>query len=92
VIIFNITDERGGKSLIARAKPDIVTVWHERKPSRSHSANGIMGGTPQHEGCLGGTDLGRSPTDIWVLISNIMDELILGHILHTYDASADLRR
>jgi hypothetical protein len=74
------------------AKLDIAAVRHEKKPSQCHAANGILGGTPHPEGSLSSTDLGRSPIGIWVLISNILPLLILGHdILHTNDASADLR-
>jgi hypothetical protein len=37
--------------------------------------------------------LGRRPLEIWVFVTDITDELILGlDILHTYDASLDLGR
>jgi hypothetical protein len=37
--------------------------------------------------------LGQRPESIWVFVAGITNELILGQdVLHTYDASVDLRR
>jgi hypothetical protein len=56
-----------------------------------HAANGIRGDPPHPEGSLIGSEPGMEPILICVLVTEIMDEFILGlDILHLYDTFMDL--
>jgi hypothetical protein len=58
-----------------------------------HTASGVWGSAPHHEGSFPDIHLEWCQLKIGVFVANIINEFVLGlDILHTYDASVNLGR
>jgi hypothetical protein len=73
-------------------RPDIAAGLPEREPSTKCALQTASGETlPILKESFVTPTLGQLPLEIWVFVSHITDELILGlNILRAYDASMDL--
>jgi hypothetical protein len=77
---------------VTTAQPDIVTGQPERKPSRAYVLQTACGETIRVlKEALVELTLGWRALRIWVFVTKVMDEFILGlDVLRAYDASVDL--
>jgi hypothetical protein len=87
-----VTVDTGAYVTVAR--PDIAARWPERQPDQRFTLQTVSGeALPILKEVFLTLTLGRRPLKIWVFVTNITNEFILGlDILRTYDASVDLGR
>jgi hypothetical protein len=74
------------------ARPDTAAGWPERQPNRSLTLQMVSGeALPILKEALLTLTPGRHPLKIWVSVTDITNELILGlNVLRAYDASVDI--
>jgi hypothetical protein len=70
-------------------RPDIADGWPERQPNQRFTLQTVSGETlPILKEVFLSLTLGWHPLEIWVFVTDITKEFILGlDILHAYDAS-----
>jgi hypothetical protein len=74
-------------------RPDIATGWPKRELNQCFMLQTVSGeALPILKEVFLTLSLGRRPLKIWVFVTNITNEFVLGlDILCAYDASVDLR-
>jgi hypothetical protein len=86
-----VTADTGAYVTVVR--PNIAAGWPKRAKPTLHAADGICGSFTILKEVFLTLTLGRRPLKIWVYVTNITNEFVLGlEILNTYDAYIDLGR